>query len=985
MSKPLRRTEPDRLPPPDSAAVESPAGPGAGRERRGLVFAAYLLISALFFAGPLFRGSLIAFGDGLVYYFPVRAFYSHVVRSGFSDWNTYNFLGYSLTATMQAGILYPLNLIYLVTDAITAFNLSLVIHYALAAFFSYLLARSRGNSWPAAFLGGTAFGFAGFLMAHRGHVAMMNTGIWLPLIVYCYERLRQTGKRKYLFLCATALAVQVTAGYFAVVVYTAMVVVLYAFLSEWVRAPVRPFQWRRWLAPAIALLSVSVLALLLAAPQLQATLIHYRHAWRSGFEYYFYTAGSFPPFMLLSFVVPFLFGGAYGVPVIYPWNVVELSGFVGTLPLITAIVAITVLWRSRPDVRIWSWIGLFALMAIFNRFTPVGALLYQLPVYNVFRYHGRFVIAVDLALAMLFAAGVDAVLLRRDVFRQQYRKFMWLAGSLIGVVLCLSTIGESLFQRHLFDERGLSGFVNEDGLAYLKALTLGSPVIYVPLLFLAGLVGVLTGLRYWKTWTAPIAALSLAALVLAELYSFSMFYDTKGPPASIVNPYDTGSLNPSIEAVNRRLKDERYFAVQQVEHYKGAGVQGGLFSMLDRKSSVNGIEPLIHEDVNRLFGFFPNGVSMFPDRLLADNLVLSLAAVKYVILPSGQAGRGGIDRVRKTRTHVHRPEAPPKLTIASWQLVEAGRGPGGEFSLAPRKIDPGPGVGGLVSGRIRIEPNTRYLVGIDARLSAMSTSLPPGIGAALTVDFYGPEYDREEARLRLYSMDLGTEYRRYMAVFETGGATPELVALRAFNTSGYPLQVRNIEVSPIADPALPASAEAAVRIDRNQGRVYEELFDGDGFKVVENLNARPRLFCVDRVVGMMSRDEMLAAILAWRFNPAREALVSQRDQPDIVNAMKSAGCGSLRIRRFESGRVEAAVDFDKAGMVVFSEQWDPRWRAYLDGTPTSLYRANYFAQAAVVKPGSRTLTFVYEPWKGNFSLLGPPLFLLLWCASWWRR
>jgi len=86
---------------------------------------------------------------------------------------------------MRAGVYYPMNLLCLFMDPGVGFKFSIILHYAFAACFMYLLCRTQVTRLSPAFHGGISFGFAGFLMAHRAHVAMMNTGIWMPLSIFC--------------------------------------------------------------------------------------------------------------------------------------------------------------------------------------------------------------------------------------------------------------------------------------------------------------------------------------------------------------------------------------------------------------------------------------------------------------------------------------------------------------------------------------------------------------------------------------------------------------------------------------------------------------------------------------------------------------------------------------------------------------------------------------------------------------------------------
>src|SRR5215475_13573912 len=88
---------------PLSAAAEPSLGANSVENRSesggklALIFAGYCCISVLLFAKRLLEGRLIAHGDGLAYYYPLAEYWSQVWRAGARDWNTYNFLGYSLT------------------------------------------------------------------------------------------------------------------------------------------------------------------------------------------------------------------------------------------------------------------------------------------------------------------------------------------------------------------------------------------------------------------------------------------------------------------------------------------------------------------------------------------------------------------------------------------------------------------------------------------------------------------------------------------------------------------------------------------------------------------------------------------------------------------------------------------------------------------------------------------------------------------------
>jgi hypothetical protein len=260
----------------------------------------------------------------------------------------------------------------------------------------------------------------------------------------------------------------------------------------------------------------------------------------------------------------------------------------------------------------------------------------------------------------------------------------------------------------------------------------------------------------------------------------------------------------------------------------------------------------------------------------------------------------------------------------------------------------------------------------------------------LTADFYepnfdGPRFETEQATLRLFSVDINGSFKPFESVFETEIATPPAAQLRIWNTSGNAVRVRRVIVQKQNSAKLPVSESAAQRIAANGGRPYRMVFDQQGYAVYENLNALPRVFCAEHIVGMDSRTATLRALLAWQVNPASQVLFSADDLASIRRPTgERLGCGTMQVTRFRPGVVDIDVDFARPGVIVFSEAWDQRWNAYLDGVATPDFRVDYFAQGVVVKPGTRKVRFRYQPFKSNYGLAGPPLFGLLWVFAGWR-
>ena len=84
-------------------------------------------------------------------------------------------------------------------------------------------------------------------------------------------------------------------------------------------------------------------------------------------------------------------------------------------------------------------------------------------------------------------------------------------------------------------------------------------------------------------------------------------------------------------------------------------------------------------------------------------------------------------------------------------------------------------------------------------------------------------------------------------------------------------------------------------------------------------------------------------------------------QPSTLNPQPSPATRSARISRYEDNRVEIVTSADRPAMLVLGEKWDADWKAWTDGNPTRIYRANFLMRAVEVPSGSHTILMEYRP------------------------
>jgi hypothetical protein len=88
--------------------------------------------------------------------------------------------------------------------------------------------------------------------------------------------------------------------------------------------------------------------------------------------------------------------------------------------------------------------------------------------------------------------------------------------------------------------------------------------------------------------------------------------------------------------------------------------------------------------------------------------------------------------------------------------------------------------------------------------------------------------------------------------------------------------------------------------------------------------------------------------------------------------------------RFANQSVSFQTEAPAASLVIISQTYYPAWRAYVDGHPTKIWRANYAFQALEVPAGYHTVKLVYEDTKLLMGAVLSGLGLLICAGLWWR-
>lgn len=386
--------------------------------RRILIALSALLLPALLLL-PLWRNAGLGAGeDDILYYWPMRLHFQRCFDAG--EWpllNPWNGLGRPFLADPQTAVFYPPTWLFALAKIDVAYPLHLALHFALAFYGAYRLARGERRSAAAAVFAGIAFAFCGFMLAHRAHFTMQAAAAWAPLVVWRVRRAVQLSELSISrgvragVIAAICLALQALAGHVQMAALTALGCVVLTLAERRRATGIAEHQTQSRPIRFAALLTVFIASAGLFAVQAIPTWRYMRVCERASWSYWQFTENSLLPTAALTMLSPFALGqrtpNAMGDAWWGPSHQSEQTGYIGVSTLILAALSLRLPWRAQPHRGAWVWLLLVAILLALGRYGPLCPLLYWLPGSQLFRCPARALLLVDLALAMLAAATVD--------------------------------------------------------------------------------------------------------------------------------------------------------------------------------------------------------------------------------------------------------------------------------------------------------------------------------------------------------------------------------------------------------------------------------------------------------------------------------------------------------------------------------------------------------------------------------------------------
>ncbi len=114
--------------------------------------------------------------------------YEEILAGKIPLWNPYNYCGIPFLATLEVGILYPGNFLFLFFPTAFAMGMTVVLHTFLTAYFMFLLGRAWGWTRPASGIAALTWAYSHNVVWFYGPICFLSSAAWIPLMALGVER-----------------------------------------------------------------------------------------------------------------------------------------------------------------------------------------------------------------------------------------------------------------------------------------------------------------------------------------------------------------------------------------------------------------------------------------------------------------------------------------------------------------------------------------------------------------------------------------------------------------------------------------------------------------------------------------------------------------------------------------------------------------------------------------------------------------------------
>ncbi|MDQ3019202.1 MAG: YfhO family protein [Bacteroidota bacterium] len=383
----------------------------------------------------------------------------------FPFWNPYSFSGMPFFADPQVAILYPFNFVlkYFVSDSYLsplAVQNSIVIHYLLLSIFCYYLGKELKFNNFVSLVFSLMFTYSSYMIIHMMHMNLIETVVWLPLLMLLLLKFINRQKYIYIFLAGIVMSFSILAGYpqcfFYNFIFLSVILLYYIYKS------IRSKDYKALRFVSAGLFIFFAVSICISLVQLLPTYVLSENSSRVDLGYEFAKQGSVHPLDIVTLFVPKVFGtfnwNESAGEVSY-WSVKNAGGHqegsymytISTLylTLLPVLILIPVIRFSFKRKNLNFPVMLFLILSLVVLLFSLGGnffvhqiFYYFIPFFNRFRNPGHINYLFSFCILLVTAFGLNEIIKNKGVFKKYFsKKYFVIVASVVVLVFLLTAAG----------------------------------------------------------------------------------------------------------------------------------------------------------------------------------------------------------------------------------------------------------------------------------------------------------------------------------------------------------------------------------------------------------------------------------------------------------------------------------------------------------------------------------------------------------------
>ncbi len=869
-----------------------------------MIFACMFIIPFIVYRDLYMQNLLLAGGDGYGTASNLLFLKNSFMEGEFPLWNKYLANGVPFAGDISNHAFYIIgNLFSWLPEKLYLYTFY-SFHISLGAFFAYLYLKEIGcsirSSVCLAFIYLFSIHMGGF---RKGHLMIITSIVYLPVILYYIEKYLKTGKLKWLIFSSFAMSMQFYNAFVQDVMYTDIVVFIYILamgLHNRIKIKKMLLHGAIWLSTYFGLIALQLI------PTLEM-LKEYSQAGSSNMTEDMFRSYSIHFIKLLQMLFPYIFGEnivqSFGG---YVSSEMDIELFLGHFVLVLVIFGII---RYFHDFRIrlssFLMVGTF-LFAAQAHIPPLSKVLYNIPLVGNMRCTSRILFVFIFFAFVICGYTLSRLQEGKDVKALFRFVVFFVAGILL--VLGIAVVSVLIMQgANGFHEDQMKNIYRYFNKAFIKD-TLFIILIALLTFLLFRLSAKLSDTRYNHAFS--VFCLFVMLISIIETYPFT----TQSNPATLdaLQLKDSASKKLSADIGNYKIWDAF------------PSIDGGHTSIISQNTAMAKELPAINAYISinnpriyRLFSQEPTADINFSGLLTGSlkaaqnlryqNSLLSMLGVKYIIDSYDLIGSdSSIVKLRGAGEYVLNES---QITIPDVN---------GELFVYAKEID--------------ITPNTLYKISFSGEFHDSEKDM-------YYVDFYAGElYDAPGQQVTLTLTEDRKEYNAYI----NSGEIPanSVVYVRFVGLPNNEGIIQNFSVTKMETEKI--------------SNIYVPYYSDEKTKIYINSNAKDILYTPRKVESISKVEDIYTNVLNYSLDDT--SYIENFKKMDLIGIdTEISGI------EFKNNSIRAKVSSTAGSFINFSQNYYPGWKAYVNGEKVPIYMVNGLIQGVEVPEGDSIIEFRFRP------------------------